>query len=224
MDKPSPAFHTKEYDAQIKRTLPYYEEFFQQAADIAAVLGKEKLSWLDVGCGTGKMAETAMGHLNIDRFVFCDNSAEMLDIARHKFPLPNAEFLLKPAQELAYTNEFDVITAIQVNHYFQQERRAIAIKNYYRALKNGGIFISFENFAPLSPQGKEILLNRWKKYQINSGRSPQESQTHIDRYGTAYFPITIPEHLEILHQCGFQTAEVIWVSCMQAGFLGIKQQ
>ncbi len=224
MDNPSSAFYAEEYDTQIKQVLPYYEDFFHQAVDIVSVLGKEKLFWLDVGCGTGKMAETAMRNLNIDRFVFCDNSLEMLEAVRRKFPLPKAEFLLKPAQELTYANEFDVITAIQVNHYLQQKERIAAIKNYYRALKNGGIFISFDNFAPLSPQGKEILLKRWKKYQINSGRSPQESQTHIDRYGTAYFPITIPEHLEILHQCGFKTAEVIWVSCMQAGFLGIKQQ
>lgn len=224
MKEHQPAFQAKEYDKQIRQALPYYEEFFKQAVGIASAFGKKGLSWLDVGCGTGRMAETAIGQLNISRFVFCDSSAEMIDIAKHKFPLPIAEFISEPIQRLAYTNEFDVVTSIQVNHYFNWEERITAIKNCYRALKKGGIFITFENFAPFSAQGKNIALNRWKEYQIQNGKSLQESQKHIERYGIGYFPITISEQLEILKQCGFQTVEVIWVSYMQVGFLGIKQQ
>lgn len=45
---------------------------------------------------------------------------------------------------------------------------------------------------------------------------------HIGRYGKEYFPISISEHLKVLEQCGFENAEIIWVSNMQAGLLGIK--
>lgn len=171
MKEHQPAFQAKEYGKQIRQALPYYEEFFKQAVGIASAFGKNGLSWLDVGCGTGKMAETAIGQLNISRFVFCDSSAEMIDTVRNKFPLSNAEFILEPAQKLAYTNEFDVVTAIQVNHYLYWEERVTAIKNCYCALKSGGIFITFENFAPFSAQGNNIALNRWKEYQIQNGKS-----------------------------------------------------
>lgn len=145
----------------------------------------------------GKMAELALKSLNIESFVFWDNSVQMLET-------------------------FDVITAIQVLHYFHENERSDVISRSYKALSSPGIFISFENFAPYSETGKQILLNRWKKYQLSQGGSPIECDKHIARYGKAYFPITISEHLQTLHQCGFKNAEIIWVSNLQAGFLGIK--
>ncbi len=44
----------------------------------------------------------------------------------------------------------------------------------------------------------------------------------MQKYGTEYFPLTVEAHLELMRQCGFQTVEVIWMSYMQAGFMGVK--
>ncbi len=168
------------------------------------------------------MAELALKSLNIENFVFWDNSVQMLETAKQRFQGSNTEFLLASALDLNRIEEFDVITAIQVLHYFHENERSDVISRSYKALSSPGIFISFENFAPYSEVGKQILLNRWKKYQLSQGGSPVESDKHMTRYGKAYFPITISEHLQTLHQCGFKNAEIIWVSNLQAGFLGIK--
>lgn len=217
------AFCANEYDRQIKQTLPFYEEFYNQAADTVAAMGKTGVSWLDVGCGTGKMAETAYRQLEISRFVFCDISREMLQTAKERFSsFPGAQFILCPAQELAFHEEFDVATAIQVNHYGSREDRRRSIKSCFNALKSGGLFLTFENFAPYSQMGKELYLERWRRFQLESGRSAAQCSAHIERYGNAYFPITITEHLELLRECGFRCAELFWASYMQAGLLGIK--
>lgn len=168
------------------------------------------------------MAELALKNLNIESFVFWDNSVQMLETAKQRFQGSNTEFLLASALDLNRIEEFDVITAIQVLHYFHENERSDVISRSYKALSSPGIFISFENFAPYSETGKQILLNRWKKYQLSQGGSPIECDKHIARYGKAYFPITISEHLQTLHQCGLKNAEIIWVSNLQAGFLGIK--
>ena len=78
--KSTVAFIPEEYDRKIKQTLPYYEEFYKQIADVVKCLYTGKISWLDVGCGTGKMAE--LGSEIADRFVLCDNSSDMLNIAK----------------------------------------------------------------------------------------------------------------------------------------------
>lgn len=49
-----------------------------------------------------------------------------------------------------------------------------------------------------------------------------ECNRHIGRYGKEYFPISISEHLKVLEQCGFENVEIIWISNMQVGLLGIK--
>ena len=78
------AFCAKEYDAKIRQTLPFYEKFYEQVVDILEVWGREDLSWLDIGCGTGKMYEAANKRLSVREFVFTDISEEMLTVAAER--------------------------------------------------------------------------------------------------------------------------------------------
>lgn len=190
--------------------------------DLVKALDYPGLSWLDVGCGTGTMGETAFAALHPKRFVFLDQSPEMIAIVRHRFAQPQAEFITASLLELNCRSEFDVVTAIQVNHYLSVEDRRRAVTNSYRALKKGGVFISFENFAPFSETGKQLSLKRWENYQTHQGRSARQIQEHRNRYGKEYFPISVPEHLQLLRDCGFQTAELLWLSYLQVGLFGIK--
>lgn len=92
----------------------------------------------------------------------------------------------------------------------------------YEALKDKGVFISFENFAPFTDIGKTVYLEKWKRYQIEQGKSLQECNKQIERYGKDYFPISLSEHMELMRDCGFAVVEILWLSNMQAGFWGMK--
>lgn len=216
------AFNVDEYDEKIAQTLPYYQDFYQTVVDLVSVYFNEEPRWLDVGCGTGKMAEVALANLEVELFLFCDSSSKMIEFVLKKFKLSNVDFLNESIEKLSFNNEFDIITAIQVNHYLHRDKRIIAIENCYRGLKDNGIFITFENYAPFSDVGKELGLARWKKYQLNHGRNINEVQNHLNRYGQDYFPITINEHMKLIKDCGFKVVEIIWLSYLQVGFLAIK--
>lgn len=216
------AFNVDEYDEKIAQTLPYYQDFYQTVVDLVSVYFKEEPRWLDVGCGTGKMAEVALANLEVESFLFFDSSSKMIAFVSKKFKLSNVDFLNESIEKLSFNNEFDIITAIQVNHYLHRDKRIIAIENCYRGLKDNGIFITFENYAPFSDVGKELGLARWKKYQLNHGRNINEVQNHLNRYGQDYFPITINEHMKLIKDCGFKVVEIIWLSYLQVGFLAIK--
>ena len=218
------AFNSDEYDDKIRKTLPYYDEFYKQAIDVVRCCTSGRLDWLDAGCGTGKMAEMALAELEIGRFVFCDCSASMLDTARSRFKRPDAEFRLCTVQDLNYSEIFDVVTSIQVNHYLKAEERIEAAGKYYQALKPGGIFISFENYAPYTSEGVRLALDRWSGYQHRQGKSLQECAEHIGRYNKEYFPVTLARQMDILRGCGFKTVEMLWLSYMQAGFYAIKEE
>lgn len=215
------SFNSIEYDTEIIRTLPYYEEFYKQVINIVLNNTSNPLKWLDLGCGTGKMAEAAFKEVKLEKFVFCDSSIEMIELVKNRFDYPQSDFINLPIQSLKFNNEFDIVTAILVNHYLKQDERIEAIKRSYEALKTGGMFISFENFAPYSDTGKELYLKRWKSYQLRQGKSDDEIRKHINRYNKDYFPITISEHLQVLKNIGFK-AELLWLSYMQVGLLGIK--
>lgn len=222
MKENSTPFDVAEYDRQIKRTLPFYEEMFQQVVDIVRILNLQSLRWLDVGCGTGKMARTVLDNFDIQKMVCIDVEQEMLERAESLRDDEKVEFLQCDVRQLPYQEMFDIVTAIQVNHYYKKDERIAAIKNCYDALAENGIYISFENFAPDSEEGAGLYLERWKQFQIANGKIKEEADLHIKRYGQNYFPISISESIGLLKDCGFRMVEILWVSYMQVGILARK--
>lgn len=216
------AFRAEEYDAKIQQTLPFYEEFYRQVVDILDISGRKNIAWLDIGCGTGKMYEVASKKISIQSFCFTDISAKMLAIAKERFWAGQNRFQQISVLELEAIEKYDVATAICVHHYLSEKDRKLAIGKCCQALKAGGLFFTFENIAPGSEIGRQLALDRWKSYQVRNGKGRQEAEKHIKRYGVDYFPLTIEAHLDLMRKCGFQAAELIWMSYMQAGFMGVK--
>lgn len=217
------AFSAENYDRDILNTIPYYDEVYNQIADMVSIAFLNKaVSWLDVGCGTGKMAEVALEQCNVEKMICTDNSSAMLEVARQKISSSYVEFLELPMEGIDYDSQFEVISSILVNHYLSYEERTIAVRNCYNALKEEGCYITFENFAPCDGIMKKLYLKRWEKYQYSKGKSIKECEEHLSRYGTEYFPITIQEQIRILKEYRFRSIEIFWCSYMQVGILARK--
>ncbi len=223
MDNKS-AFNVSQYDENVRKVIPLYDEIYQQIFSlINAYCGDKKISVLDTGCGTGTFGLKACECLNLSELVLCDPSEKMLADAKIKLADKPCTFMNIGSENLDFENEFDVVTAIQSHHYFDKATREKAVANCFKALKNGGIFICFENTAPFSETGKNIMLKRLESFGIQAGRTPDEVKFHSARYGKEFFPITISEHLELLNKTGFRISELFWHSYMQSGFYAIKQ-
>ena len=216
------AFSPEKYDKNIVATLPYYEEYFKQIIEIVYTAFHMPIAWLDIGCGTGKMADMAIRNLQVENMVCCDNSPQMLKIAKERICSLKVDFRETLIQNLQYDSDFDVITAILITHYLKHEERIASITNCYNAIKENGLFFTVENFAPNNDIFKRLYLERWKNYQYENGKSEEECQSHVLRYNTEYFPVTITEQIHVLQECGFRNVEIFWCSYMQVGILGIK--
>ncbi|WP_418462614.1 class I SAM-dependent methyltransferase [Frisingicoccus sp.] len=91
------------YDKDILNTIPYYDKAYNQIADVvSAAFSNKAVSWLDIGCGTGKMAKVAFEQCNVAKMICTDNSSAMLEAARQKISFSGVEFLKLPICRLEF--------------------------------------------------------------------------------------------------------------------------
>lgn len=227
MDNTTP-HSSHEYDEKVRRTIPFYEEFHNQTIGLIRAVKPETREWLDTGCGSGFLVQKAIKEFPACKFYLADPAPAMLEQGRIRLKnldrtrivfLDTVDTENIPAD---YENKFEVITAIQSHHYLKQKERIKATERCYALLKSGGIYITFENIKPQSATGIEISLKRWMVFQMSRGRDQKTVTHHRNRFDTAYFPITVKDHLELLKRAGFKMYELFWYSYMQAGFYGIK--
>ena len=218
------AFAVDQYDENVRKVIPFYDEIYEQIFSVIQAYGGDRpLAVLDTGCGTGNLGAMALERLNFSELMLCDPSEKMLADAQGKLKNQVCEFHCVGSEKLDFENRFDVVTAIQSHHYFDRATREVAVRNCFKALKAGGIFICFENTAPFTEYGVSNMLKRLETYEIKAGRTPEEVKSHSARYNREFFPITIKEHLELLKKTGFSTAELFWHSYMQSGFYAVKK-
>ncbi len=218
----SSAHNSDMYDGRIRSVLPYYEEYHGQIIDLVMASNPGRIDWLDTGCGTGTLAARVLESRDNVNFTLCDPSEGMLKVAGKKLEGKNVRFEKLSSGELQYDSEFDVVTAVQCHHYLQPEEREKAVRNCRRALKEGGIFITFENIRMTSGKSEEISLKRWKTYLEEHGNTPDEIDNQIKRRGSEVLPITIKEHMELLEKCDFSSVNILWASYLQAGIWAIR--
>jgi len=214
----------QEYDGNIGKTMPFYDNLHNAALSFLAVAQPDPASWLDTGCGTGTFVAKAAVKFPGTYFTLADPSAAMLDIAREKTAeIPRCRYLVQGTETLGCPDEtYNVITAILAHHYFDDETRRIATANCYRMLKPGGVYVTFETVRPATEYGKRVGLEWWRRAQIGQGKSEESAAKHIQRYNVEFFPATLSAHLELLHATGFSVVEMLWLSGMQAGFYAVK--
>ncbi len=212
-----------EYDGHVAAVNPHYARYHSEALDVVKSAVPFPARWLDTGCGTGAMVLAAIQHYPNIEYTIADPSAAMMELALKKLAGLRVQSVLAVTQELDLPgNAFDVITAIQSHHYLDEATRRAATENCFRMLKPGGVYITYENVRPFTEEGLRIGMDRWRRYQLEAGRTAQEVEKNLSRYDAEYFPITICQHLELLRCCGFTASEVLFRGMMQAGFYAIK--
>jgi tRNA (cmo5U34)-methyltransferase len=223
------AHKASEYDEKVRQTIPFYNTMHAEIIRLVKLIKPDVKCWVDTGCGTGRVAEQALRDFPAVEFILADPSEAMLVQTRARLTnRDSARLTILPpigSTDLELhvpKNTADVVTAIQCHHYMQRPERIKALRACREVLKPGGLFVTFENIAPRTAEGVRFGLAAWKQFLMDNGRTEQEADQHVARYGKELLPITAEEHLDALAQAGFSVVELFWFSQMQAGFYAIK--
>jgi tRNA (cmo5U34)-methyltransferase len=218
------AHSAETYDREIAATIPFYETIHAETLDLVRAAHPEVRLWLDTGCGTGRLVERALPSFPTTRFLLADPSEAMLARARERLAGQERVTFLPPAatEHLTHARRPDVITAILAHHYLSVAARQQALRICHDLLAEGGLFVTAEIIEPATKEGVHLGLVRWRRFQLEHGRSAEAIESHLSRFGTKVFPISLEAHVALLKGAGFRVVEPFWLSVMQAGFYALR--
>lgn len=223
------AHKAADYDQRVPQTIPFYDTIHAEVLRVVKLIQPQVQRWVDTGCGTGRLVQQALRSFPTAHFILADPSEAMLAQAHARFTKEESDRLkLLPASGsadlLLHLNKgaTEVVTAIQCHHYLSRAERLTALRACYEVLKPGGLFVTFENIAPRTPEGVRLGLAGWRSFLMEHGWAEPDADRQVARYGREFLPITVEEHLAALTPTGFSVVEIFWYSQVQAGFYAIR--
>ncbi|KYH34255.1 putative methyltransferase [Clostridium tepidiprofundi DSM 19306] len=139
---------------------------------------------MDIGVGTGNLSEKYLNKgYNI---VGIDQSREMLNTAKHKFP--NLKVRLGEFLKIPFDNsEFDIIVSTYAFHHLNDTEKNLAIKEMMRVLKYDGRIVigdlMFENNVKREELMREFTKDQIEEIEDEYYSNIEKLETEFNKYG-----------------------------------------
>lgn len=161
-----------------------------------------KISVLDVGCGTGRLYQLFQEFQGVD-YIGLDQSEGQIAFAQQDFP--DNKYIVSEMTSLPLEDQkFDFVFCIATLHHLpDRENRKKALLEIKRVLKPGGyLFMTNWNMNSLTAQ-KTIIKGKWIKDKFGGYIVPwlsPEGEKVGERY---YYGFYLEELKKILEEVGF---------------------
>jgi tRNA (cmo5U34)-methyltransferase len=211
-----------EFDAIIQKIIPYYNQLIEAVVASIPFSKEQSFSVIDLGCGTGTLAQTILQTYPQAELTCVDLSQKMLTLAKHKLG-SDIKCLACPFEELIFDQTYDVaVSSLALHHLDPINGHRDFYQKLYQALNPAGIFINADVIKTDNPQLQAAFMEKWIVY-MQRKISRQEIQ---ERWLKSHFeedrPVPLMSELQLLKEIGFQNIDVVYKYYNYAVYLGQK--
>ena len=196
------------YDETIRQFIPGYEEGLTWAA--REIAGIRPTLVLDLGAGTGALAEAMLEHEGVGVVEAIDVDAEMLDRARIRLKRFGVRARFQRCSFESPLPECDAVSAcLALHHVPTMERKRALYKGIFRTLRPAGVFVNADVTMSAHPVRQEQCYRIWAGHLVSCGIDERRAYEHFDEWASedTYFPLD--DELTAMREAGFG-AECAW--------------
>lgn len=213
-----------EFDSQIVRIIPYYDQMITALIDSVQFDTSESIRIIDLGCGTGTVAKRLGDKFPNSTIVCLDIASKMIDIAKYKLNnRKNTEFIVGDFSTIDFKEPFDVVVSSLALHHIQadDEKKEFYTK-IYNILTKSGQFLNADVVLASTDYQQKINMNRWIDYMNKSVPMEEIQQRWIPAHKTEDRPSKLIDQLKWMDEIGFKTVDVIWKYYNFSVYGGVK--
>jgi SAM-dependent methyltransferase len=191
-----------EYDARIRTFIPGYDAMLATSAQaLASALTARSPLIVDLGIGTGALAERCLAAKPRARLVGVDRDAGMLAAARARLGRRLAP--LAGGFETIALPRCDAVTAsLALHHIPTPARRLRLFRRIHRALRRGGALIVADCYLATSARLQAADRTAWLAH-LRKTYSARESDGYLRAWAKEDFYVPLAEEVRLLDRAGF---------------------
>ncbi len=197
----------EEYDARIRTFVPTYEEMISVTAAAMQLLVVQGPTIIDLGVGTGELADRCLKTRPDARVIGIDIDSGMLEVARKR--LGGRISLVQGDFQSVQLPKCDAIVACIALHHIKVagEKR----KFYERCMESmnqGGLMISADCFPAREEHLASVQREAWLDH-MSKAYPRSEAEHHLESWAAEDFYFPLDDELQWLREADM-TTEVVW--------------
>lgn len=214
------------FDRIIQQLIPYYDEMLQ--ALIAAIPFDRDCSIqvLDLGCGTGTLAQHILNAFPQAHITCLDFSKQMIDIAKVKLAGFNrVSYVVQDFQEYTLTLPYHaIISSLALHHLVTNDEKKAFYQKIHESLQPGGCFYNADVVLGASDHLQSAYLKSWKTFMQRQISKDEVENVWLRKYAEEDRPTQLVEQLTWLSEIGFRDVDVLWKYYNFAVYGGVKSK
>lgn len=196
------------YDETIRRFIPGYETMLAVAAD--AVVRARPTTVLDLGAGTGALAEAVLEREGDHTIELLDVDTEMLAQARARLGRFGSRARFREGSFDQPLPACDAATAsLALHHARSLEEKGALYGRIAAALPAGGVFVNADAVVPADGDGRRETFRLWADHQVACGIPEERAWANFEAWAEEDTYFSIEEETSALEAAGF-AVEVAW--------------
>ncbi|HEX8027428.1 MAG TPA: class I SAM-dependent methyltransferase [Vicinamibacterales bacterium] len=208
-----------EYDKIIAGLIPHYLELIDAAAGAVDVIAGKAPAVVDLGTGSGALAQRILKVRPKARVIGVDADASMLATASKR--LRGRIQTIEGDFEHARIPACDVISAsFALHHVPTGGRKAALYRRCFTALRPGGMFVSADCFLGSSAAVQQHDRDAWLAH-LKRSYSPKKAENFLQTWAKEDVYFTLDREIELLKDADFGV-EVMWRKDSFAVVVGLK--
>lgn len=225
------------YDVAAPVIHPYYKKVQDEILDLLPFGAEEALELVDVGGGSGRLAERVLEQFAGARVTVVDQSEPFLALAERRLArfAPRATCVQSRLQD-NWAARLDaapnVIVSTSAIHHLEPAEKRAAYTKCHAALAPGGMFINGDEYRPESDAELRALFEEWSVHMtsaIAEGRIPESFRATLDFWKDRNINRfdepkksgddcheTLATQIGYLKDAGFKTVQATWAEKLWA--------